>query len=102
MPVKIGIPSGFTYSGLVPEIENPMYATSVGLVLWDIHNFGGSSLNTTFIEGESVKPETDENAINETAAEDKNDAESDDNGKNKVKEQVTKGFRKFTDFLKEL
>lgn len=32
MPVKIGIPTGFT-AGLVREIENPMYATCVGLVL---------------------------------------------------------------------
>lgn len=32
MPVKIGIPSGFT-AGLVREVENPIYATCVGLVL---------------------------------------------------------------------
>ncbi len=32
MPVKIGIPGGFN-AGLVREIENPMYATCVGLVL---------------------------------------------------------------------
>ena len=31
MPVKIGIPSGFS-GGLVREIENPAYATAVGLV----------------------------------------------------------------------
>jgi cell division protein FtsA len=31
MPVKIGIPSGFS-GGLVREIENPEYATGVGLV----------------------------------------------------------------------
>lgn len=32
MPVKIGIPTGFG-GGLVKEVENPMYATAVGLVL---------------------------------------------------------------------
>ncbi|MEI7906417.1 MAG: cell division protein FtsA [Bacteroidota bacterium] len=32
MPVKIGIPKGFR-GGFVREIENPMYATGVGLVL---------------------------------------------------------------------
>lgn len=32
MPVKIGIPGGFS-AGLVREIENPIYATCVGLVL---------------------------------------------------------------------
>jgi cell division ATPase FtsA len=31
MPVKIGIPSGFS-GGLVREIENPAYSTAVGLV----------------------------------------------------------------------
>ncbi len=31
MPVKIGIPAGF-HGGLVREIENPAYATAVGLV----------------------------------------------------------------------
>jgi cell division protein FtsA len=32
MPVKIGIPTGFS-GGLLREIENPAYATAVGLVL---------------------------------------------------------------------
>lgn len=32
MPVKIGIPSGFGDGGLAPEIENPRYATGVGLI----------------------------------------------------------------------
>lgn len=31
MPVKIGIPAGFS-GGLVREIENPAYATAVGLI----------------------------------------------------------------------
>jgi cell division protein FtsA len=37
MPVKIGIPGGFT-AGLVREIENPIYATCVGLVLHGLRN----------------------------------------------------------------
>jgi cell division protein FtsA len=37
MPVKIGIPTGFK-AGLVREIENPIYATSVGLVLYGLRN----------------------------------------------------------------
>jgi cell division protein FtsA len=42
MPVKIGIPGGF-HAGLVAEVENPMYATSVGLVLYGIrHRLKGS------------------------------------------------------------
>ncbi|TAK55853.1 MAG: cell division protein FtsA [Bacteroidetes bacterium] len=37
LPVKIGIPTGFK-SGLVREIENPMYSTCVGLVLYALQN----------------------------------------------------------------
>ena len=37
MPVKIGIPGGFK-AGLVREIENPIYATCVGLVLHGLRN----------------------------------------------------------------
>ena len=37
MPVKIGIPGGFS-AGLVREIENPIYSTCVGLVLHGLHS----------------------------------------------------------------
>jgi len=37
MPVKIGIPTGFS-GGLVREIENPTYATAVGLVIHGLKN----------------------------------------------------------------
>ncbi len=37
MPVKIGIPGGFN-AGLIREIENPIYATCVGLVLHGLRN----------------------------------------------------------------
>jgi cell division protein FtsA len=36
MPVKIGQPSGITYSGLAPEVENPIYSTAVGLALYGL------------------------------------------------------------------
>lgn len=39
MPVKIGIPSGITYSGLAPEIESPIYSTGVGLVMYGLNNY---------------------------------------------------------------
>jgi cell division ATPase FtsA len=35
MPVKIGIPAGFS-GGLVREIENPAYSTAVGLVYYGL------------------------------------------------------------------
>lgn len=46
MPVKIGIPSGFN-AGLVREIENPIYATCVGLVLHGFRNKEAMQLNFT-------------------------------------------------------
>jgi cell division protein FtsA len=42
MPVKIGIPSGFS-GGLVREIENPAYATAVGLVYHGLKHQGRAS-----------------------------------------------------------
>ncbi len=33
MPIKIGVPSEITYSGLAPEVESPVYSTCVGLAL---------------------------------------------------------------------
>ncbi|MBI5645766.1 MAG: cell division protein FtsA [Ignavibacteriae bacterium] len=42
MPVKIGIPNGFS-GGLVSEAENPMYSTCVGLVLHGFRNYGVQS-----------------------------------------------------------
>jgi cell division protein FtsA len=37
MPVKIGIPVGFG-GGLAPEVENPMYATAVGLLIHEVRH----------------------------------------------------------------
>ena len=36
MPVKIGSPSGISYSGLAQEVENPIYSTAVGLALYGL------------------------------------------------------------------
>lgn len=44
MPVKIGIPGGFA-AGLVREIENPIYATCVGLVLHGLQHKETTPLN---------------------------------------------------------
>jgi len=50
LPVKIGIPGGFT-AGLVREIENPIYATCVGLVLHGLKHKDRTSLD--FSNGKS-------------------------------------------------
>ncbi len=43
MPVKIGIPTGFS-GGLVREIENPAYSTAVGLVIHGLKNYGSAPM----------------------------------------------------------
>jgi len=50
MPVKIGIPSGFA-SGLVREIENPIYATGVGLVLHELKHRDRSNITAAMQNG---------------------------------------------------
>jgi cell division protein FtsA len=52
MPVKIGIPAGFS-AGLVREVENPIYATCVGLVLHGLRHKDANQL--TFSTGKGGK-----------------------------------------------
>lgn len=52
MPVKIGIPTNLTYSGLAPEVGSPLYATSVGLALTDIEK-----VKAKLVEKEDAKTE---------------------------------------------
>ena len=37
MPVKIGIPAGFSMDGMAREVSNPQFATAVGLVHYSMH-----------------------------------------------------------------
>jgi cell division protein FtsA len=53
MPAKIGIPTGFN-AGLVKEIENPIYATGVGLVIHGLKHQDRSLL--TFSNGKNGSP----------------------------------------------
>lgn len=50
MPVKIGIPSGFG-AGLIHEIENPIYATGVGLVMHELRHRDRSTIAAGLPEG---------------------------------------------------
>lgn len=50
MPVKIGIPTGFS-SGLIREIENPIYATGVGLVIHELRHRDRSAITSGFSNG---------------------------------------------------
>ena len=44
MPVKIGIPTGFT-GGLAPEVENPVYSTAVGLLKHELRHLEQSTIS---------------------------------------------------------
>lgn len=50
MPVKIGIPGGFG-AGLIHEIENPIYATGVGLVLHELKHRDRSTITAAMRNG---------------------------------------------------
>ncbi|MCU0411673.1 MAG: cell division protein FtsA [Bacteroidetes bacterium] len=52
MPVKIGVPGGFS-SGLVREIENPIYATGVGLVMHELKHRDRANLPQALKDGKS-------------------------------------------------
>lgn len=86
MPVKIGIPSGITYSGLGPEIESPIYSTSVGLIRYGLDILKDSGeLNKVNLK------ETDEE--NDEDIKDSKKAEKPENGG---------FFKNVKEFLKEL
>lgn len=50
MPVKIGIPTGFS-AGLIREIENPIYATGVGLVIHELKHRDRSAITASMRNG---------------------------------------------------
>lgn len=65
LPVKLGIPSGISYSGLAPMVESPVYATGVGLAL-----FGLDKLDIDYNELENeTESESEEINITETKEE---------------------------------
>ena len=91
LPVKIGIPSGITYAGLAPEIESPVYATSVGLALWGLKK--GNAFSSIVFEKE--KEEDKQKIIEEIKITDTEDIDENDIKKPKI------GVR-ITEFLKNL
>lgn len=67
MPVKIGIPTSFGDGGLAPEIENPRYATGVGLIRYALkhqdHDIGSDDTESTE-EGENASPDSKASILN--------------------------------------
>ncbi len=61
MPVKIGIPTNLSYSGLAPEVGSPVYSTAVGLALNGI-----GDINSFEIEDLTVEVEDEEEMMVES------------------------------------
>ena len=61
MPVKLGIPTGISYSGLAPEVESPIYSTGVGLALYGLDT---ENTNTMYSVQESEPKENIEKVDN--------------------------------------
>lgn len=54
MPVKIGIPTEIAHGGFAREVENPIFATSVGLVLHGVRYRSAAGYQQTPIQNEEV------------------------------------------------
>ncbi len=100
-PVKIGYPTGITYSGLAPEIESPVYSTAVGLAVYgldidekqedEVSNRATVSAEVSK-KAEQIEPEKDE----KNSSTEKSDDKKDDSKKGMI------SFKKITEFFKEL
>jgi len=53
MPVKIGIPTEIAHGGFAREVENPIFATSVGLVLHGVRYRSAAGYQQTPIQNEN-------------------------------------------------
>jgi cell division protein FtsA len=103
-PVKLGIPSKISSRGLAPEVENPIFATSVGLALHGFRNEFGTNLviNTTSpVEKVAEEPEF----INHKEEEDvKPEAKAEPKKKKtkEPKEPKENPFKSFLDWVKKI
>lgn len=90
MPIKIGIPGMLTYTGLVPEIENPVFSTVVGLALHGLEK-GNMSVSTIVTNNEDLKKDS------------KSKTKDTFKKKTEIKTKDAKSFfKKMADFIREL
>jgi len=99
LPVKIGIPSQISYSGLAPEVESPIYSTGVGLALFGLEvKSNNSSENEIDYINDDSKPEEDLSKIeNENSDTDQSEELQEKETKKKV--PLTTRFKKFMEQL---
>lgn len=66
LPVKIGIPQGFSMTALAPDISSPLYSTAVGLTLLGHKKQEEELLNKMKLEGKKdVKVTFDDGSLDE-------------------------------------
>ncbi len=100
MPVKIGMPKGLSYSGLVPEIESPVYSTAVGLALFGIDSNENMKNFHKFGKTESEAPRAVEHHEEKTAPRKAYKPEKEPKVKDKDKEDSF--LKKAKDFFDKL
>ncbi len=66
MPVKIGIPTEIAHGGFAREVENPIFATSVGLVLHGVRYRSAAGYQQTPIQNEEVDTSQDKEIQQDT------------------------------------
>lgn len=101
MPVKIGYPSGMTYTGLATEVESPVYSTAVGLAIYGLDDDADDieTIDHSFVENQNSKKEQ----INENEPK-----EIDDFSKKEIKNKEEKKkseksvLKKIKNFFEEL
>lgn len=103
-PVKIGMPSGVTYSGLAPEIENPVYSTVVGLALYGLDETEELYTSNHFVtNSNSDEPKKDTLADSvQTKIEDNTNESAVDSKDDKVKDPKKSIWHKSIEFIKNL
>lgn len=96
MPVKVGIPTGLSYSGLAPEVESPIYSTVVGLALWGIGNIEEYEISEEF------DIDTEESISEDTFTESKEKVLKTTDTKNKKDKGLLSIGKKVKKFIEEL
>lgn len=96
MPVKVGIPTGLSYSGLAPEVESPIYSTVVGLALWGIGNIEEYEISEEF------DIDTEESISEDTFTESKEKVLKTTETKNKKDKGLLSIGKKVKKFIEEL
>lgn len=105
MPVKIGYPSGITYTGLAPEVESPVYSTAVGLAIYGLDDEAAEveTIDHTLVE--KVKEVEKPKEKLKFFSKDTSDAKKEESTKDKTDESgesKASVFKKIKGFFEEL